>query len=106
MQAQAKSAQRSSIALTSPALLQRRCACGSTPSVDGECGECQGKRLQRQSGGGLESFGSPVSDMRSGSTHNPPESSTAALADANIGHDFSRIRVHPIVPTEAQTKPV
>ncbi|HMQ53157.1 MAG TPA: DUF4157 domain-containing protein [Anaerolineae bacterium] len=28
--------------------LQRRCACGGTPGLDGDCAECRRKRLQRQ----------------------------------------------------------
>ena len=29
----------------SSGLLQRKCACGGTPGVDGECAECRTKRL-------------------------------------------------------------
>src|SRR2546429_4367774 len=29
-------------------ILQRKCACGGTPGVDGECGECRSKRLSSQ----------------------------------------------------------
>ena len=29
-------------------LLQRKCACGSSPGTSGMCEECQGKRLQRK----------------------------------------------------------
>ncbi len=34
-------------------LLQRKCACGGSPGVSGECMECQGKRLQRKLAIGL-----------------------------------------------------
>ena len=33
---------------TSPALLQRKCACGGSPGVSGECEECQENLLQRK----------------------------------------------------------
>ena len=29
-------------------LLQRKCACGGSPGVDGECAACRQKRLQRK----------------------------------------------------------
>ena len=29
-------------------LLQRKCACGGTPSLSGECEECRKKKLQRK----------------------------------------------------------
>ena len=46
IQAQVKPRQKSSFAPSSPRLLQRKCACGGTASLSGECEECsKEKRL-------------------------------------------------------------
>src|SRR5829696_8878903 len=46
---QAKPAPPSSFTPVRTNLLQRKCACGGTPGLDGECAECREKRLQRRS---------------------------------------------------------
>ncbi|PYI96434.1 MAG: hypothetical protein DMF00_14935, partial [Verrucomicrobia bacterium] len=45
-------------------LLQRKCACGGTPGLTGECEECRKKRLQRK-------IGNPASEMRNDSSVPP-----------------------------------
>jgi hypothetical protein len=85
-------------------LMQRKCACGGTPGVDDKCAECRGKSLQGQSAGWIESSVPPMSDVRSHSTHGPPESSPVALTDAHFGHDFSRIAVFAKASTSIQAR--
>jgi Domain of unknown function (DUF4157) len=48
VQVQAKSAPTHSFTPAPSNLLQRKCACGGTPGLDGECAECRQKRLSRQ----------------------------------------------------------
>ena len=50
LQTQLKSKAQASGAFSPPkgGLLQRKCACGGTPGVDGECAECRQKHLQRK----------------------------------------------------------
>ena len=48
-------------------LLQRKCACGSSPGISGECTECQGKRLQRK--------------LTIGSSNDPLEAEADRVAD-------------------------
>lgn len=77
-------------------LLQLKCACGGAPGVDGECAECRKKRLQRSSGGGIETASvPPVSNEGSRSVDGPPESSTSALAHAHFGHYFGHVSIDP-----------
>lgn len=40
-------------------LLQRKCACGGTPGLDGECEQCQRKRLQRYSSSSITQLSAP-----------------------------------------------
>lgn len=80
-------------------LLQRKCACGGTPGVDGECAECRRKRLSRQ--GQVAHFSTspllastrPVVSESPGSLNRTLSPSSGALANSRLDHDFSRIRV-------------
>jgi hypothetical protein len=80
-------------------LLQRKCACGGAPGVDGECAECRRKRLSQQgqtanfSASPLSASAPPVvpEGLRSFSrTLTPPP---RAYLDTRFGHDFSRVGV-------------
>ena len=48
-------------------LLQRKCACGGSPGISGECAECQSKRLQRK--------------LAIGSSNDPLETEADRVAD-------------------------
>ena len=78
-------------------LLQRKCACGGTPSPDGECAECRKKRLSRQhhSAGRAEPTEIPpiVHDVLR-SPGQPLDADTRAFMEPRFGHDFSKVRVH------------
>lgn len=75
-------------ALTNP--LQRKCACGGTPGVDGLCAECRSKRLSAPAD---RSDAPPI-------VHDVPRSSGQSLDTEPrafmepFRYDFSRIRVH------------
>jgi len=78
-------------------LVLRRCACGGTPGLDGECAACKAKRL------GLQRFSRP----HAGPGHVPPavaetlrgpgrplERATQEAMERRFGHDFGSVRVH------------
>jgi len=54
-------------------LLQRKCACGSSPGIDGECADCRSKRLNLQH-------------------HSMNQTELPTLS--NRVHDFSQVQVH------------
>ena len=78
-------------------LIQRKCACGGSAGVDGECAECRGKRLsvQRSATTQAEPTSVPpiVHDVLS-SPGQPLDSSTRTYMEPRLGHDFSEVRVH------------
>jgi len=67
-------------------LLQRKCACGGAPGVDGECAACRQKRLQRKSPG--QSL----------------DPATRAFMEPHFGHDLSRIPTYSPAIGAIQTK--
>src|SRR5215217_1083383 len=65
--AQAKITPKPSFTPARTTLLQRKCACGGTPCLDGECAECRQKRLSRRR------IGLPIGPWRaSTTTHKDP----------------------------------
>lgn len=70
-------------------LLQRKCACGGTPGVDGQCTECRNKRLQ------AHQFPAPsIVDDVLRSPGQPLDPTTRAVLEPRFGHDFSQVRVY------------
>jgi uncharacterized protein DUF4157 len=78
-------------------LLQRKCACGSTPGVTGECAECQNRRLnlQRKSAESQPRLSAPplVHEVLR-SQGQPLDSETLSAMESRFGHDFSAVRLH------------
>jgi Domain of unknown function (DUF4157) len=76
-------------------LLQRKCACGGTPGVDGECAECRNRRMQRSSANQGEHSEAPsiVHEVLS-SPAEPLDVGTREFMEPRFGHDFSKVRVH------------
>jgi len=79
-------------------LVQRRCACGATPSLSGACAECEEKKLQRKRPGSMnvaDSLEAPpiVRDVL-GSTGQPLDAGIKGFFENRLGHDFSRVRIH------------
>lgn len=75
--------------------LRRRCACGGTPGLDGECAECRGKRLRRRGGGRASPAAAPpiVHEVLR-SPGQPLDAGARASMAPYFGHDFGRVRVH------------
>lgn len=76
-------------------LLQRKCACGGAPGVDGECAACRNKRLQRQPASQADPASAPpiVHEVLR-SPGQPLDPTTRAFMEPRFGHDFSAVRVH------------
>lgn len=78
-------------------LLQRTCACGGAPGVDGECEACRRKRLtlQRSAATSAPARGVPsiVHDVLS-SPGQPLDAGTRSFMESRFGHDFGSVRVH------------
>jgi hypothetical protein len=98
MQSQAPSMPKSSFAPIRSNLLQRKCACGGTPGLDGECAECRRKRLlgsQRNPSDQADHSEVPrIVNRVPRSTDRSLDESTRASSEATFGHDFSKIPVH------------
>ena len=76
-------------------LLQRKCACGGSPGVDGECAACRNKRLQRQPAGQADPASAPPIVHEVLRTPGQPlDSATRAFMEPRFGHDFGQARVH------------
>jgi hypothetical protein len=110
---------RSSFTPSRSGLLQRRCACGGTPGVDGECDECRRRRLQREarnSGQKTQNDKSepPIAHEVPPSTGRSPDVPASMSMKSRSGHNFSAVRVHagsqkplPVSPTfeEGENQP-
>src|SRR5215213_6339677 len=72
-------------------LLQRKCACGGTPGVDGLCAECRSKRLSAPA---ERSEAPPIVREVLGSPGRSLDAETRSLMEPHFGHDFSKVRVH------------
>ena len=100
---QVKPAQNSSsFSPTRSGFLQRKCAYGGTPGLDGECTECRRRRLlglQRSLQQGLGSSSEPseaptvVYDVLA-SPGQPLDSAARVFMESRFGNDFSQVRVH------------
>src|SRR5437763_4234281 len=81
-------------------LVLRKCACGESAGLDGECTECREKKLtvQRKAINGAQPPSVPSSP---GQPSNPGNGSRTGTS---LGHDFSRVRVSAAVPGKMQAK--
>lgn len=79
-------------------LLQRKCACGDTPELNGGCAECREKRqvIQRQASiAPAAPAGTPWLVQESlRSPGQPLDTGVRAEMEPRFGHDFGAIRVH------------
>ena len=76
-------------------LIRRKCACGGSPGLDGECAACRKQRLQRKAAGQTETIDVPPSVhevLRS--PGQPLDVATRAFFEPRFGHDFSAVRIH------------
>lgn len=76
-------------------LLQRKCACGNTPGLDGDCTACRKQRLQRQADGRTTpATAPPIVEDTLRAAGQPLDTATRAFMERRFGHDFSHVRVH------------
>jgi len=77
-------------------LLQRKCACGGSPGLAGECEGCRKKKLlQRRAISPAEPTEvPPIVHEVLRSPGQPLDPATRAFFEPRFGHDFSRVRVH------------
>ncbi len=76
--------------------LQRRCACGGTPGPDGECEQCQRKRLalQHRTANALQATaGSASIPGASHATGHMPAAASHAVGTPGASHHFSGVAV-------------
>jgi hypothetical protein len=108
MQSQVTSVPKPSFVPIRSKLLQRKCACGGTPGLDGECAECRRKRLLgSQRNPSDQADHSEVPLIVNGVSRSPDRSldaSTRASSEAAFGHDFSKIPVHATAPVSIQPR--
>src|SRR5215213_2629890 len=88
-------------------ILQRKCACGGTPGLDGECAECRRKRpLGSQRNLSDQADHSAPWTMGQGvlrSSDQPLDAETRSFIEPRLGHDFSRIPVYARPSEQLQT---
>lgn len=104
LRAQTRGAPPLSFTPVTGGLLQRKCACGGTAGLNGECESCSKKKLQRPSENLIRSSIShppssvsevpPIVHEVLGSPGQPLDAETRAFMEPRFGHDFSRVRVH------------
>src|SRR3989442_8702429 len=98
-QAKVPSTPKPSLASVQTQLLQRKCACGGSPGIDGECVECRNKRLSMQRSGCNATWSSTVTVplivhdvLRS---HGQSlDATTRAYMEPRFGYDFSQVQVY------------
>jgi hypothetical protein len=81
-------------------LLQRKCACGESAKLTGECEDCAKKRLtvQRRAMGGSTPPAPPLVHEVLSAPGRPLDSAARAFMEMRLRHDFSRVRVHTDAP--------
>ena len=78
----------------SGALLQRKCACGGSTEMEGDCEECKKKKLQRKAAGNGPAIAPPIVHEVLRSPGQPLDTATRSFFEPRFGHDFSKVRVH------------
>ena len=68
-------------------VLQRKCACGGSPGISGECDSCRQNQVRRTE------VPQVVQDVLHSPGH-PLDSPAQSFFAGRFGHDFSHIRVH------------
>jgi hypothetical protein len=97
--------------VSSGPLLQRKCGCGGSAGVSGECESCDQKKLslQRssQESGRSYNYGVPsiVHEVLR-SAGEPLDAKTRNFFEPRFGHDFSRVRVHADANAAASARAV
>ncbi|MBZ0303138.1 MAG: DUF4157 domain-containing protein [Anaerolineae bacterium] len=74
--------------------IQRKCACGGTPGLAGECAECRRRRLRQVTKSETISVSQPLVNDVLRTSGQPLDGDTRAFMEPRFGHDFSRVRIH------------
>jgi hypothetical protein len=85
--------------------LQRKCACGGAAGMDDKCEDCQQKDLgvQRFAGGpGGPAVAPPVVHEVLRASGQPLGAEARQVMESRFGHQFSRIRVNSVLPSQAE----
>src|SRR5262249_25361793 len=93
----AKAAPTRSFGSAPSGLLQRKCVCGGSSGLMGQCAECDEKRLQlqrRADDKSTSSYAPTIVREVLRSPGQPLDGKTRALMESRFGHDFSHVRVH------------
>src|SRR6516165_1278861 len=76
--------------------LQRKCACGTTPGLTGECEVCHKQRLNS-----FQTAATPAPPEASPTVYEalrspgqPLDAKTRAFSEARFSHDFGQVRIH------------
>ncbi|MBI2925757.1 MAG: DUF4157 domain-containing protein [Verrucomicrobia bacterium] len=97
MQSPQQAPRETSPSVRSIGLLQRKCACGGTPGLTGECEEYRKKResmLQRRATGAEPDEVPTIVHEVLRSPGQPLDPKTCAFMEPRFGHDFNDVRVH------------
>jgi hypothetical protein len=98
MQSQSTTVPKPSFAPVRSNLLQRKCACGGTPGLDGVCADCRRKQLRGSRRNLLDETAQsevpPIVHEVLRSSGRPLDAETRSFMEPRFGHDFSQVRVH------------
>ena len=80
-------------------ILQRKCACGGSPGLSGECKECNGRKLQRATRNSEPDTRNsdgvpPIVHEVLRSPSQPLDAGAHAFIEPRFGHDFSQMHVY------------
>jgi len=75
-------------------LLQRKCACGGTAALTGECLQCSKDSQGRAAYEAEHSAAPSLVNSVLRSSGQPLDAATRAFMEPRFGHDFSQVRVH------------
>ncbi|HEY2990875.1 MAG TPA: DUF4157 domain-containing protein [Candidatus Binatia bacterium] len=87
-------------------MLQRKCACGGSAGLSGECAECQKNHLQLKAADADEQTEvPPIVHEVLRSPGAPLDAETRAAFEPRFRHDFSRVRVHAAPSSDLAVAP-
>lgn len=108
LQTQAQAPTKPSFTPVNTGLLQRKCACGGSAGLTGECEECGKQRLSLQRSTRNSEPETRNSDGVPPIVHevlrSPGQPVDRGLEESRLGHSFAQIRVHSVVPGTTQAK--
>ncbi|MFN6481844.1 MULTISPECIES: DUF4157 domain-containing protein [unclassified Nostoc] len=92
----AKTETKPSLNVDRSEILQRKCDCGKSASLTGQCSQCQGKKLlQRRANDQSEvTEVPPIVHEVLRSPGQPLDRNTCTFMESRFNHDFSEVRVH------------